>query len=142
MKSFSFQVAGDPKTKGSNVSFVSEKSGRVVTKDGCKGLRQWLEAVGWAAREVYKGPPYTGGVHLGLWFYMPRPRSHYLKSGALRDDAPPAHVVKPDVDKLVRAVLDALTGVVYVDDNQVVSVEATKFYDGACPCLCATVRMA
>lgn len=38
-------------------------------------------------------------------------------------------VVKPDIDKLVRAVLDALTGVAFRDDAQVVSVNASKFYD-------------
>jgi crossover junction endodeoxyribonuclease RusA len=36
--------------------------------------------------------------------------------------------VPPDLDKLVRAVLDALTGVAYVDDSQVTSLKASKFY--------------
>ena len=36
--------------------------------------------------------------------------------------------VPPDLDKLVRAVLDGLTGVVYADDSQVVSIKATKYY--------------
>ncbi len=38
---------------------------------------------------------------------------------------PPA-TKKPDVDKLARAVFDALTGVVYTDDSQVVNVGAQK----------------
>ena len=36
--------------------------------------------------------------------------------------------VKPDLDKLIRAVLDGLTGVVYVDDCQVVLIKARKVY--------------
>lgn len=36
--------------------------------------------------------------------------------------------VPPDLDKLVRAVLDGLTGVVYGDDSQVTSLKAAKFY--------------
>jgi len=36
--------------------------------------------------------------------------------------------VKPDLDKLVRAVLDALSGVAYEDDSQVILIQATKTY--------------
>jgi len=36
--------------------------------------------------------------------------------------------VKPDLDKLVRAVLDGLTGVVYEDDSQVIMIKASKTY--------------
>lgn len=36
--------------------------------------------------------------------------------------------VKPDIDKLTRAVLDALTGVAYEDDSQVVSLDVRKIY--------------
>ena len=32
----------------------------------------------------------------------------------------------PDIDKLCRAVLDALTGVMYADDRQVVALSARK----------------
>jgi hypothetical protein len=38
--------------------------------------------------------------------------------------------VRPDLDKLVRAVLDALTGPVLADDGQVVLLSAGKFYPG------------
>ena len=42
---------------------------------------------------------------------------------------------KPDVDKLARAALDALTGVLWADDSQVVSLHAQKEYAGeAQPC--------
>lgn len=36
--------------------------------------------------------------------------------------------VRPDCDKLLRATLDALTGVLYADDGQVVEIYARKFY--------------
>ena len=36
--------------------------------------------------------------------------------------------VKPDVDKLVRSCTDSLTGILYVDDGQIVDVSAQKFY--------------
>ena len=36
--------------------------------------------------------------------------------------------VAPDLDKLIRAVLDGLTAIAYVDDGQVVSIVAEKAY--------------
>jgi len=36
--------------------------------------------------------------------------------------------VAPDIDKLLRAVSDALTGVGYMDDAQIVEVYASKIY--------------
>jgi Holliday junction resolvase RusA-like endonuclease len=38
------------------------------------------------------------------------------------------HVSKPDIDKLLRAVLDPLTGIVMVDDSRVAYVTASKRY--------------
>jgi len=60
-------------------------------------------------------------------FQFVRPKSHYTAKGALRDAAP-RHVGKPDIDKLCRAVLDALTGIAYADDSQVVALDASKVY--------------
>jgi Holliday junction resolvase RusA-like endonuclease len=38
------------------------------------------------------------------------------------------HVVKPDLSKLIRATEDALTGILFADDSQVVQVSARKTY--------------
>lgn len=68
-------------------------------------------------------------IHFGI----PRPKSQTeLKHGKRVPKmqywyARPAK--QPDIDKLVRAVLDALTGVCYDDDAQVVMLLATKQYD-------------
>lgn len=50
---------------------------------------------------------------------MPRPK-------ALGDREAPPMIQRPDIDKLCRAVLDGLTGVVFKDDSQVVSLYALK----------------
>jgi Holliday junction resolvase RusA-like endonuclease len=58
-------------------------------------------------------------VFLKVAFYFERP-----SSGTKR--VYPA--VKPDLDKLLRLVNDALTGIAYLDDGQVVKATAEKYY--------------
>lgn len=49
--------------------------------------------------------------------YVPKPK--YI-------DTMPA--MMPDIDKLVRAVMDSLTGIAYRDDAQVIILTASKVY--------------
>lgn len=51
---------------------------------------------------------------VSIGFFLPRPKRTKL-------DSP-----RPDLDKLVRSCLDAMTGVIYADDSQVVRVTASK----------------
>ena len=61
----------------------------------------------------------TGPVQLRLQFVMPR------RVAEPKRKTPP-HTRKPDGDKLVRAIFDALTGLVYTDDAQVIEFSACK----------------
>jgi Holliday junction resolvase RusA-like endonuclease len=58
-------------------------------------------------------------LELSVIFYLPRPKT-------VQDRAYPA--VMPDVDKLLRAVFDSLSGVIYVDDSRIITVSAQKRY--------------
>lgn len=97
-------------------------------------LRAWRNAVAWAAREANavlhpRGTP----VQVSCTFWIVRPASHYgtgRNRDRLRDDAPafPVGEGTGDVDKLERAVLDALTGISYETDAQVVSGGRSKQY--------------
>lgn len=71
-------------------------------------------------------------VSVLLAFAFPRPKKHFRANGEIRADAPFFVTTTPDVDKLIRSTLDGLTGVVFLDDKQVVRVHARKHYtDGA-----------
>ena len=59
-----------------------------------------------------------------------------LKPGKLQQTVVP---YGPDVDNLVKFVLDAFNGLVYHDDTQVVAVEAYKLSDNFMDCLGSTV---
>ena len=100
-------------------------------------LKVWRDLVTYEAR-VELGRrgmlPFEGAVELYLEFTFMRPRYHFpVIAGTpdysrLKVSAPAYHVVKPDLDKLIRAVGDALTGALYWDDRQVVHIFGDKTY--------------
>jgi len=114
-----FIVLGPASTKGSTVSFIGA-TGRVVTKADNQGLASWTQAVGWAARAAgVRCAPRDVAIQIVAMFQFVRPESRKHRV---------TPTVKPDIDKLTRALLDALTGVGYVDDAQVVKLLVEKVY--------------
>ncbi len=90
-----------------------------------------MSKVAAAARAYYKYEPLDAAVHLELQFRMPRPKSHYRtgrNAHLLKSSAPLHHAVKPDLTKLVRSTEDALTGIIWRDDAQVISGSYSKTY--------------
>ena len=95
-------------------------SGKVITKADCKGLKGWSEAVGWAASAA-KVP-----LILKPHAVLVTVRFEFVRPPSVTDRYHPT--VKPDVDKLLRASLDALSGIGYQDDAQVIEIRALKVY--------------
>jgi Holliday junction resolvase RusA-like endonuclease len=71
-------------------------------------------------------------VRVDCCFLFPRPQ-RLLKKSSPKCRLP--HIIKPDRDNLDKAVLDSLTGLVWVDDCQAYSGLIEKFYvaDGEDP---------
>lgn len=61
-----------------------------------------------------------------MGFYFNRPKSHYASETQVVLDAPKYVTKTPDVDNLVKLVLDSLQGVVYKDDKVVSVISAEK----------------
>lgn len=115
-----FTVYGDPQPQGSARAFVIGKRA-VVTSDNPK-LKGWRQNVAKAAQAALAPPRATisGPVRVQADFFLKRPQK--LPKGRI------GHTVRPDSDKLVRGLLDSLTGVVWKDDAQVVEIHARKQY--------------
>lgn len=111
-----FFVAGKPEPQGSSRAFVV--NGKPVITSANKNLKDWRTLVALAGMGHAK--MHDGPVEVVLHFYLPRPVS--LPKKVTR------HTKRPDVDKLARACLDAMTGVFFKDDSQVVALEAYKDY--------------
>ena len=129
----SFAVNGTPVAKGSARAFVVGKRAIITAANGAR-QKPWASAITHEAALAMQsaGAQVAGAaVAVQVTFLMPRPKAHY-RTGRhafeLRPDAPVAHTIKPDIDKLTRLVLDALTGVVWRDDSQVAAIVARKVY--------------
>src|ERR1700716_1710687 len=128
----SFFVPGDPITEGSMKSIGVDEEGRTKLVHDSRRLAPWRERIGMVARSAGVGLLGRGPVHgsvqfaASLFFVVARPKRHFLRRGKqyttqLLPSAPHIAVGKHgDLDKLTRAVLDALTSKVYYDDSQVV----------------------
>lgn len=109
--------------------------------ESSKAVGPWREAVrAETQRAMTLQPgPVAGAVYVSLKFQMTRPKGHYRtgrNAALLRDGAPGRPAGKPDLDKLVRAVLDGLTaGGAWKDDSQVVVLTAEKLYAPVAGCV-------
>jgi len=114
----SVRVWGRAKPSGSHRSY-----GKGITFADPK-TRDWMQEVRSAAADAMRGRGLIEGpVQLGCRFHFARPKKHYRTgkySHLLREDAPTYMSKTPDLSKLVRAVEDAMTKTVWVDDQQVV----------------------
>jgi crossover junction endodeoxyribonuclease RusA len=115
-----------------SVTAVPRKAGEPSVRYSNKeALTHWRNMIRTKARRQ-GAEPHVGPMVVTCVFGMPRPKSHlHLRGG--RYVIRPEYIsavpdVVPDIDKLIRAVLDSLTGVCYLDDKQVVSVHARKEY--------------
>lgn len=130
-----FTVYGEPVPKGSKSAFAIRKggvlTGKVAMVEGNKKRQsEWKARVHTAAQlaagngaQLFDGP-----VHLAVHFWLTKP----VSAPKRRRTWP---IRKPDIDKLLRGLLDPLTGVLLADDARIVSLQATKDYvaDGGRP---------
>ncbi len=139
MRSVSFTIPGIAAPGGSKRA-LRTRTGRTVVIDACKRNGAWRGSVAAAAAGQMAGvEPFLGPLDLQVLIYMPRPKAHYRRD-SLRPDAPVWHEVRPDATKLLRAIEDAMTGIVWVDDSQVVRQRVEKRYAGSGgPCVLVTV---
>lgn len=124
-----FFVPGLPQPGGSKKGFVNPKTQRVVIVDDCKKNKPWRADVKAFAMTAYDGHPLVSPLSLEVWFWMPRPQGHYgsgKNSAVVKPGAPKYPAKKPDATKLLRALEDSLTGVLWVDDAQVVTQRVLK----------------
>lgn len=125
-----FAVAGKSEPAGSKRPFTwRARDGRSGTSivDANPKSRGWKTLVSEAAAAAFSGELIAGPLSVEFTFEVPRPQGHFGKKGLLA--SAPAHpTTRPDVLKLARAVEDAITGIIWRDDSQIVRETLVKRY--------------
>jgi crossover junction endodeoxyribonuclease RusA len=137
-------VPGQPVPQGSMKGFVrTGKAGVPVAALTHSNplLNAWrMKVTGHMIDAIQRSPmiqhvPLTGAVGARITFRMPRPQYHYgtgKNDHLLKPSAPKYPAKAPDLDKMLRAILDALTDAqVWEDDGQVVNVSTMKLFADA-----------
>lgn len=134
IESFAFVVEGEPKGQPRQRSFLLRGKGGqpIIGANGQPVVRTydpstaegWKSQIALAARPFNKGEPIDCPLSLSCVFHFARPKSHFgtgRNSGILKDSAPRYHTGKPDMDNVIKALKDALTGIrLWRDDSLVV----------------------
>lgn len=137
MNEIDFWVPGIPQPGGSKQGFYNPKLGRVIISDANeKKVKPWRAAVSQVASESIS-TMLEGPLRMRMDFVFPRPKGHFgsgKNAGVLKRSAPAFPAVKPDATKLLRSTEDALKGILWKDDSQIVTQAATKRYGEQAGC--------
>lgn len=91
-----------------------------------------------ASQSMQRNPPLESAVKVSVCLFISPPASWSKK----KTDQALAHEIyptsKPDIDNVIKGIFDAMNGIVFVDDKQVVRLNVEKCY-GVTPC--ATVMV-
>lgn len=114
--------------------FVNPKTGKVIIADKAKGKAAYTAAVRLFASQAATDQgwqPTIDAVTLKIVFEFSRPASHCgtgKNLGKIKDSAPRHVTTKPDLTNLVKTTEDALVGIAWRDDSQVVFQQIVKKY--------------
>ncbi len=116
-------IAGQPKPQGSK----RHVGNGVMIEAAGQPLKVWRKQIA-AECKKQKTEIMTGPLEVSVEFYLPRPKS-------IKPQQRPEPIKPPDLDKLLRALLDGIgqAGNIWEDDSQVVKVRASKGYDDIYP---------
>ena len=106
----------------------STRSGRMYDPSSKDKKQMWLQIAKFKPKQ-----PLAGDIMLKVTFYMPRPKSHYRtgkRSHVLKAKAPVFHSVRPDLDNLLKMLMDTIQGKdrMILDDSQICGLSAIKVY--------------
>lgn len=105
---------------------ASVRFGRAVVYDDNKTNEKTATFIASArifARAAFNGKPLEGPLRVDVLFVMPRPKSMIWKKRPMPREY---HSKRPDRDNLDKQVLDALNGMIWLDDAQICAGEIQK----------------
>ncbi|MBF7115198.1 RusA family crossover junction endodeoxyribonuclease [Pediococcus pentosaceus] len=108
--------ASRPRVTGRGFAFIAEP------------YRSYKKMAHQVIKKQYSAEPMQGTLHVQIKFYRSVQKRVSKVERLRRLSGVHRPTMKPDIDNLFKAVTDACTGVVWKDDNQIVSTKSEKFY--------------
>lgn len=123
MMKIKFEIIGKIKGKGRP---IVTKRGHAFTPKGTVNYENLVKMY----YEISKEKEYFGDKPLKVEIiaYFEIPKSYTKKKRQLIEDGKLFPTKKPDVDNIIKIVLDSLNKLAYDDDKQVIDVNLKKFY--------------
>lgn len=118
-------IPGEPVAQGR--PRFSRRGKYVSTYDPPKsrGYKEYIKQI---ARQELHIEPLTGSIRINVKVYRGIQKSGSKLTRRKKQDGIIRPTVKPDTDNYYKAVSDALTGILWVDDNQIVEIHVGKWY--------------
>ena len=118
-------IPGEPVAQGR--PRFSRRGKYVSTYDPPKsrGYKEYIKQI---ARQELHIEPLTGSIRINVKVYRGIQKSGSKLTRRKKQDGIIRPTVKPDTDNYYKAVSDALTGILWEDDNQIVEIHVGKWY--------------
>lgn len=121
-----YVVEGTPVGKG-RPKFA--RRGKFVSTYTPTKTRTYEDTIKVAARQAMTIEPLQTPVTVFVYISVPIPASYSKKRKQACLSGFEKPMKKPDIDNVSKCFLDAMNGIVYVDDVQVISLHMTKVYN-------------
>lgn len=125
MKEFTFLISGEPVPQG-RPRFVSR--GKFVQTYDPKKSKDYKKLVKQQVKAQFHEDLLSGALNVELKVYRPIQKNITKKERELRLSGAHRPTIKGDIDNYFKAVTDACTGLVWIDDAQIVSTQSNKYY--------------
>lgn len=139
METVVFEVPGEPIGKAR----PRVVDGHAYTPSRTKAYEQAVRlAYKQAVKDRPEGERFWGAdvqlsLQIAAFYQMPKKVTRQMKSAMLRWEERPKK--KPDLDNILKIVADALNGLAYHDDSQIVHMDASKYWAAVTPCVWVTI---
>lgn len=120
-----FEVPGEPRGQGR--PRLNRNTGTIYKDSETRAYEQKIVAYYRKTLKAFRWPD-TGFVSVDVTavYQIPKGSSKAAVAGMQAGRILPSR--KPDIDNVLKAVMDALNGVAYKDDSRVVAISARKIY--------------
>ena len=132
MTEFIFTIPGEPMAKARPRASVVGGHAKVYTP---AKTANYEAKVALAFKQAYQNAePISNPISVHLYFWFSLNKGDYNSKGELNEKGRRKlhgsikHTKKPDIDNVVKTVLDGLNGIAFVDDSSICEIYARKYY--------------